>query len=124
MIENANDSPNSCKYCGCKFQQNIIEKIVENKELVICEFCGIEINIDRIDTQEEFSKDSNEKTSNLKDNIKINKKSVIKKIGKLVRTRKYSVNVIKEDEDFPHIFKENLIIVISRLTYYFITECQ
>ncbi len=124
MIENAEDSPNFCKYCGCKFQQNVIEKIIENKELVICEFCGIEINIDRIDTQERFGKDSNEKTSNLKDDIKINKKSVVKKVGKFVRTRKYSVNVIKEDEDFPQIFKENLIIVTSRLIYHFIREWE
>ena len=74
MIDNVKNILNCCRYCGCKFQQDIRKKIVENKEFVICEFCGIEINIDSIDTQERFVKDPDEKTSNHKDDIKKNKK--------------------------------------------------
>ena len=48
MIENAEDSSNSCKYCGCRFQPDVNEKILENNEIVICEFCGIEINVSPI----------------------------------------------------------------------------
>jgi len=124
MIENVENSSNSCKYCGCKFKQDIIEKIVENKELVICEFCGIEINIDILDTQEGLVKDPHKKISNHKDDIKKNKKTIIKRLGNLTKSRKYSVNVIRDDEAFPQIFKENLIIVISRLIYLLIREWE
>jgi len=124
MIDNVKNILNCCRYCGCKFQQDIRKKIVENKEFVICEFCGIEINIDSIDTQERFVKDPDEKTSNHKDDIKKNKKSIVKRLGKLMKSRKYSVNMILDDEDFPQIFKENLIIVISRLIYFFIREWE
>ncbi len=124
MFENGKSPSNCCKYCGGEFQQDILRRILENKESIICEFCGIEIKFDDIDTQEEFNKNIHKKTSNLKDNIKKNKESIGKRIGKLTKSRKYSRNMIWEDKDFPQIFKENLIIVFSRLIYTFIREWE
>ncbi len=124
MIENDENSSNYCKYCGCKFQQDTIQRLIGNKELVICEFCGIEINIDNVDTQEGFVKDQHEKTLILKEDIKKKKMSIVKRIGKLAKSRKFSVNIILNDEDFTQIFKEILIIVISRLIYFSLGEWE
>jgi len=124
MIENQKSPSNSCKYCGWEFQNDIIQKIIEQQESVVCEFCGIEINISSINPQEGIIKENYERTSNSKDIVEKKKKSIVKSISKLTKTKKYSVNVILGDKDFPKIFKENLIVVISRLIYKYIREWE
>ncbi|TET56702.1 MAG: hypothetical protein E3J52_11445 [Promethearchaeota archaeon] len=124
MIENQKSLSNSCKYCGWEFQNDIIQKIIEEQESVVCEFCGIEINISSIRPRERIIKENYEKTSNSKDKVEKKKKSIVKSISKLIKTKKYSVNVILGDKDFPKIFKENLIVVISRLIYKYIREWE
>ncbi|TKJ22684.1 MAG: hypothetical protein CEE43_05505 [Promethearchaeota archaeon Loki_b32] len=124
MIENQKSPSNSCKYCGWEFQNDIIQKIIKEQESAVCEFCGIEINISSISPQEGIIKENYERTSNSKDKVKKKKKSIVKSISKLTKTKKYSVNVIMGDKGFPKIFKENLIVVISRLIYKNIREWE
>ena len=124
MIENSKSSSNCCKFCGWEFQHDIIQKITENKEPVVCEFCGIEITIASLNTRERFNKEKYERNINSKENSDKKKKSIVKNIRKLTKTKKYSVKIIFGDNDFPKIFKENLIIVISRLIYTFIREWE
>ena len=124
MIENQKNPSNCCKYCGWEFQNDIIQKIIEEQESAVCEFCGIEINISSISPQEGITKENYGRISNSKDKVEKKKKSIVKSISKLTKTKKYSVNVILGDKDFPKIFKENLIVVISRLIYKYIGEWE
>ena len=124
MIEKGKNSSNYCKFCGWEFQHDIVQKINENTEPVYCEFCGIELNITSISRREEHNKEKYERVSNSKDNIEKKKRSIVRSISKLTKSRKHSVDVIFEDDDFPKIFKENLIIVISRLIYISIREWE
>ena len=124
MIEKKKNSSNYCKYCGWEFQHDIVQKINENTEPVYCEFCGIELNITSISRREEHNKEKYERISNSNDNNEKQKKSIVKSISKLTKSRKYSIDVIFGDDEFPKIFKENLIIVISRLTYVSIREWE
>jgi len=124
MIENQKSPSNSCKYCGWEFQNDIIQKIIEEEESAVCEFCGIEINISSISPHEGIIKENYERTSNFKDKVEKKKKSIVKSISNLTKTKKYSVNMILGDKDFPKIFKENFIIVISRLIYKYIREWE
>jgi len=52
------------------------------------------------------------------------KKSIGKSIKKIIQPRKYSIDVISGDNDFPKIFKENLAIVVSRIIYASIREWE
>jgi len=52
MRENRISHSNFCKFCGWEFGQEFTQKIIENKESVICEFCGRVFNIDSIASQE------------------------------------------------------------------------
>ncbi len=124
MIGNIKSPSNYCKFCGWEFQNDIIQKIIEEQESAVCEFCGIEINISSISPQEGNIKENYERISNSKDKVEKKKKSIVKSISKLTKTKKYSVNVIMGDKDFPKIFKENLIVVISRLIYKNIREWE
>ena len=124
MIEKSKNPSNCCKFCGWEFHQEIIQRIIENKEPVVCEFCGIIINVSNISPQEGFYEEKFEISSNSKEKGGKKKKSIVKNISKLIQPRKYSVGVIFGDDDFPKIFKENLIIVISRLIYVFIQEWE
>ncbi len=120
MIENSKNPSNCCKFCGWEFPQDIVHQILELKELVVCEFCGIEINISSINLQERFSNKKFAEISNTDTDTEKKKNSIFKNIKKLIQPEKFSISVISGDEDFPKIFKENLIIVISRLIYSFI----
>ena len=124
MIENSKNPLNCCKFCGWEFRHDIFQQIINNKEPIVCEFCGIEINISSFSIQERLSKGKLTEISN-NDNVTEKKKnSVVKNIKKWIQPQKYSVSVIFGDDDFPKIFKENLIIVISRLIFSFIEEWE
>ncbi|MFX0024500.1 MAG: hypothetical protein ACFE9S_19455 [Candidatus Hermodarchaeota archaeon] len=124
MIENNESPSNYCRYCGWKFNRDIIQRIKENRQTVVCEICGIELNNSSITLSERLR---NEKNIGLIKSIINNRKkfySIVNNIKKCVTPEKYSVSIISRDDDFPKIFKENLIIVISRLIYYFIKEWE
>ncbi|MFW9972957.1 MAG: hypothetical protein ACFFDF_22420, partial [Candidatus Odinarchaeota archaeon] len=52
MIENSKNPLNCCKFCGWELHQEIVQKIIDNNQSVICEFCGIELNISNINMQD------------------------------------------------------------------------
>lgn len=109
----------SCKYCGWEFQQDIIQKINKNAGYAICEFCGVEINTTGFNAREEFNNEKYEDTDNFNDDVE-KKKGIVRVLNMLTKPRKASVRLILGDDDFPLIFKENFIIVISRLIYIFL----
>ncbi len=117
MIEKGKKSTNFCKYCGWEIPYEIIQRITENKEFALCEFCGLEINYSSINCRDWHNNDI---TINTKENLGPKTKSLIRRVIKIRKSQKISVALILGDNDFPQIFKENLIIVISRLIYLFI----
>ncbi len=117
MIENSKSPSNCCKFCGWEFHQDVIERILENNESVLCEFCGIELNISNVNTKEGFNKAENGKIGNPDKEIGSKKRAIFKNFKKWIQPQKYSVSVIFGDDEFPKIFKENLIIVVSRLIF-------
>ena len=110
MIEKGKDTSICCNYCGWKIPQDFIQKIKENAGSLFCEFCGIEIELNINKTSEK----------DIKENLKGASKPVVSENSSLKKSQDYSVRVIIKDENFPKIFKENLIIVISRLIYIYI----
>ncbi len=110
MIEKGKDTSLCCNYCGWKIPHDLIQQIKENAESLFCEFCGIEIELSINDTSE---KDNSE-------NLKSINKPFVSDNSNLKKSQKFSVRLIIKDEDFPKIFKENLITVISRLIYIYI----
>ena len=105
-----------CKYCGAAFSNDYLQKIFENNGFLICESCGVEIKIER-------SNKSDIKLSNgLKSSLAVKKKSFFIRLYENIRNKKNPIERVLYDSDFPLIFKENLMIVISRLIYIFIKE--
>ena len=124
MIGNSKNPSNCCKFCGWEFHQDIIQRIIESKQPAVCEFCGIEINISSVNISEGYNKEKFVRIANSDNDIKKKKNSIVKNIKKWIQPKKYSINLISGDDDFPKIFKENLIIVISRLIYIVIREWE
>ena len=124
MIENSKNSSNCCKFCGWEFRPDILQRISDNKGPVLCEFCGIEITVSSINIQEKRNKRDSLNSTNKDGDSEKKKNSIVKNISKRIQPTKYSVSVISGDENFPRLFKENLIIVISRLIYSFIKEWE
>ncbi len=110
MIEKGKDTSICCNYCGWKVPHDFIQRIKENAGSLFCEFCGIDIESNINKTSE---KDTRE-------NLKSINKPIVSVNNNLKKSSKPSVRLIIKDEDFPRIFKENLIIVISRLIYIYI----
>jgi len=107
-----------CKYCGESFSNDSLQKISENNGFLICESCGIEIKI------EKSNKSDFNPTNDLKCKIADKKKPIFIRLYEKIRNRKNPIERVLDDSDFPLIFKENLVIVISRLIYIFIKETQ
>jgi hypothetical protein len=124
MIENSKNPVNCCKFCGWEFHQETIQKINENKKTVLCEFCGVELDVSHLNPQDYLIKRSIENVKNTIDVSKGKEEAHNKRISKFFRNKKYSLKIIFEDSDFPKIFKENLIVVISRLIYIFLREWE
>ncbi|KKM62312.1 hypothetical protein LCGC14_1522960 [marine sediment metagenome] len=110
MIEKGKDTSICCNYCGWKVPHDFIQRIKENAGSLFCEFCGIDIESNINKTSEKDNKE----------NLKSIKKSMVSENSNWQKSQKFSVRLIIKDEDFPKIFKENLIIVISRLIYIYI----
>jgi hypothetical protein len=91
-----------CEYCGWKFPNSFIQIVSENNDSAFCENCGTEI----------IKNDYNQSIYNKKRSF----------LGEIFRNKKDPVDRIIDDSDFPLIFKENLIIVISRLIATFLTD--
>lgn len=99
------------------------QSLIENKESIICEFCGIEISRPYIKSYKFRERKSINRLES-KETIEKKKKNVVENISRLIHPRKYSIGLIIGDDDFPKNFKENLIIVISRLIFVNIRESE
>ena len=110
MIEKGSDTSSCCNYCGWKIPFDLMQKINENAGSLFCEFCGTKIKLSINNSSE---KDNRE-------NLEHAKQSMVSENSNWQKSQEYSVRLIIKDEDFPKIFKENLIIVISRLIYIYI----
>jgi len=96
---------NCCSYCGWKLPTEFLQDVSENCESVFCENCGTEI----------VSEIANEHDINSEREKRKNHRSYINRIYENIRNKKNPIDRVLNDSDFPLIFKENLIIVISRL---------
>ncbi|MHA2124777.1 MAG: hypothetical protein ACXABO_03480 [Promethearchaeota archaeon] len=107
-------SNNWCKYCGCNLSTDSIQKISEHNT-VICESCGTEVKkYDII-----FESETNELNSHeIRNRNKSKFYSYLKRIYKTIRNEKGPIAKILDDSDLPLVFKENLMIVVSRFIYY------
>jgi hypothetical protein len=124
MNENSRNPSNCCKFCGWEFRPDIIQRIKDNKGPVVCEFCGIEITVSSINIKDGLSRENSLNSADMDGDTEKKKNSIVKNISKRIQPTKYSVSVISGDENFPKIFKENLVIVISRLVYSFLKEWE
>jgi len=124
MINNNKNPSNCCKFCGWEFHQDILQRIIDNTQPVLCEFCGIELNISNVNVKTEVSKAKNEKTDDRDKETDHKKRATTKNFKKWISPQKYARNVIDRDDEFPLIFKDNLIIVVSRLIYFAITKWE
>lgn len=105
-------SINWCRYCGCTFSNDVLQNIAEHYTM-ICESCGTEIKESDINLESGAKELIGHEVRN-----KSRFYSYLKHIYKSIRNEKGPITKIFEDSDFPLIFKENLMIVISRLIYY------
>ncbi|MFX1310221.1 MAG: hypothetical protein ACFE8C_11025 [Promethearchaeota archaeon] len=124
MINNNKNPSNCCKFCGWKFHQDILQRIIDNTQPVLCEFCGIELNISNVNVKTEVSNAKNEKSDDRDKETEHKKRATAKNFKKWISPQKYARNVIDRDDEFPQIFKDNLIIVVSRLIYFTIRKWE
>ncbi|MFW9902378.1 MAG: LAGLIDADG family homing endonuclease [Candidatus Thorarchaeota archaeon] len=123
MVENNKIPSKYCKFCGWEFSYEINERLINKKDSIICEFCGIEFRMPSIDFHQ-YNKGISIKGLDSKENTEEKKNRIVENFRKLIQPRKYSINVFIGDDDLPKIFKENLIIVLSRLIYVIIREWE
>ena len=110
MLKNKN-----CNYCGWKFPTDFIQRFSENSDSVFCENCGTELLsdnpiIDTIKSEERSNQDLRRKK-------KKKKKTIYSKIYEKIRIEKNPIARVSRDSDFTKIFKNNFLIVMSRIIY-------
>ncbi len=99
--------PRQCSYCNARFNDDLRQLLEEDDEPVYCELCGTEVRIHSTQEPETKKKD-------------IKKKHKKKKSKQKRKQETYHLNPITQigfDPEFPLIFKENLMLVLSRITY-------
>ncbi|TFG26079.1 MAG: hypothetical protein EU533_00060 [Promethearchaeota archaeon] len=106
--------PKRCKYCNAKFNDDLRELLQENEDPVYCELCGAEV---RFHPEE---KTSTHKKGTKKQQVR-SKSTSKKKKSKYKRTQdpttQNPITHIGFDPEFPLTFKENFMLVVSRITY-------
>ena len=108
-----------CRYCKLPFSDEILKKIKDNKEDVICQHCGdivkrIQDNYNLIKPEADESKSNyNILPTTLQTDIIDNQEALLYPNGRIFY-----------DKDFPPIFKSNFIIVFSRLVYFHIRRLE
>ena len=103
----------TCKYCGWKIPADFIQKLSENSDSVLCENCGTELLSekpisDTIKSEEKLNQDLRRKKK---------KKAFSTKIYEKIRIEKNPIARVLRDSDFTKIFKDNFLIVMSRIIY-------
>ncbi len=113
------NSLDRCRYCKLPFSDEILNKIKNNKEDVICQHCGDIVR--KVQNNYNFIElEANEGKSNSKiyptepqTHFPDNPDALLYPNGRIFY-----------DKDFPPIFKSNFIIVFSRLVYYHIRRLE
>ena len=125
---------NRCKFCGWKFPNDLVEKINENSDSLFCELCGAEIRHSNAKNQEKDEKIESKCNNDLSGSADKSKSSPWKRFYETIKRfvmeteggevqkglkkkQKESIARVFNDNDFPKIFRENFIIVFSRITY-------
>ncbi len=141
MIEKKSQtsSLNRCKFCGWKFPNDLLEKINENSDPLFCELCGAEIRYNNEKNQEKDEIIENKNDNNLSGSTDKSKNSPWKRFYETIKKfiteteggefqetekQKESIASIFKDGDFSKIFKDNFIIVFSRITYFELKKQQ
>jgi len=126
---------NRCKFCGWKFPNDLLEKINENSDSLFCELCGAEIRYNNVKNQEKDKKIEIKSDNDLSGTADKSKSSPWKRFYETIKKfvmeteggevqeglkkrQKESIARVFNDNDFPKIFRENFIIVFSRITYF------
>jgi hypothetical protein len=99
-----------CEYCGWKFPDNFFQIVSENNDSAFCENCGTEISVGHEELGKGVRKNQRKYGGN-------KKRFNFNRVYETIRNKKDPVDRVIDDSDFPLIFKENLIIVISRLIF-------
>ena len=120
MIEkNSNKSHlKYCEYCGWDIPGNLIKDSKGDKDsLFFCEQCGANL-IDNHSNGFKMVDDKN--ITNLHNTEESKKKSIISQMHRkihIIPSANY-IHLITEDHEFPQIFRENFIIVLSRMIFF------
>ena len=108
-----------CRYCKLPFSDEILVKIKNNKEDVICQHCGDIVkrgqdtyNFTELEADEGKLNHKVESTTP-QTHIKDNPDALLYPNGRIFY-----------DKDFPPIFKSNFIIIFSRLVYFHIRRLE
>ena len=102
-----------CESCGIRIQVLKALNNPKDDEFTFCRYCGSAIEIKNIFKQ--FNIPYEEKYEN---------KSTDNEEQEIINKHKYPIERVYYDPDFPKIFKQNLIIVISRLIYDIIRDVE
>ncbi len=124
MLVNGENLIDYCRFCGWGFPHEIIQKLTAKNKMVFCEYCGVEISSSSKNFREKLKHEESKVINESRNTIRSKDNSIFKKISRLLKPKKVYARFILEDEEFPLIFKENLIIVMSRLIYLFIREWE
>ncbi len=115
MNESKNKNGNSlfCENCGIRLQIKDIENNPIADEFAFCQYCGTKFEIKNIFVQD-----------NIHSEEKYEDKRINNKEQEIRKTYKYPIERVYYDPDFPKLFKQNLVIIISRLIYDIIGDVE
>ncbi len=106
--------PRRCTYCNARFNDELRQLLVEDDEPIYCELCGTEVRIHSTQESQTHKKGSKKGRPCSK---KKHKKKRSKKKRKQETQHLNPITHIGFDPEFPLIFKENLMLVLSRIIY-------
>ncbi|KKM64156.1 hypothetical protein LCGC14_1504210 [marine sediment metagenome] len=104
----------TCDYCGWKIPADFIHRVSENSDSIFCENCGTEIQSEKpvcdiINSEEKSNQDLSSKKK---------KRAMFSKFYERIRREKNPVARVLLDSDFIKTFKDNFLLVMSRVIYY------
>ena len=115
-----------CNYCQWEIPREIIESILRNDwQSLFCQECGTDLMKENHDYNKFTGKNEIENVNNTATERIIPRISTISKKIKDRKSREEDkIENIYSDQDFPFIFKKNLVIVLSRMIYLDIEEIK
>ena len=108
MLKNKN-----CNYCGWKIPADFIQKVSEKSGFVFCENCGTELISENPIPNPIKSENNNQDLIGKK-----KKKTISNIIYEKLRIEKNPIARVLRDSDFIKTFKDNFLLVMSRVIYY------